>query len=187
MGEIQGWFDSPKLYTRMVSKYPKGHFVEIGAWLGSSTRFMGELIKEGGNKITFDVVDHFHGNPEHDYQQKIVKLYKGSVYKQFERNMKKAKCWSSINKVHIMDSFEASKLYKKHTLDFVYIDASHTYEAVMGDLLSWYNNVKPGGTIGGDDYNSFPGVKAAVNDFFNSDQNKLSFSGAHTWEYLVDG
>lgn len=49
------------------------------------------------------------------------------------------------------------------SLDFAYIDASHTYENVRADIRSWLPKVKPGGWIGGHDYNwKFPGVIRAV-------------------------
>jgi len=178
---IQGWFDAGELYQRMAKQFPEGHFVEIGAWMGVSTRYMGGLIKD--TKIVFDVVDHFRGEPESGYQQKVVKLYGGSIYEQFKLNMEKAECWTSINKVHIEYSNEAVKHYKDKSLDFVYIDASHDYESVYQDIKNWIKKVKEGGIIAGDDYNSFEEVKEAVNTFFKG--RKLRFSGAHTWEYYV--
>lgn len=52
-------------------------------------------------------------------------------------------------------------------LDFVYIDAEHTYEAAKSDLALWYPKVKAGGIFSGHDYNSgaFPGVGKAVDEF----------------------
>jgi predicted O-methyltransferase YrrM len=178
---IQGWFDSQELYEKMVKTYPNGHFVEVGAWLGASTSYMASLIKDYEFPITFDVVDHFLGDPTHDYQQEIVKLYGGSVYKQFARNMKERDCWKFINIIHIIDSISASQTYPDNSLDFVYLDASHDYTSVSLDIKNWYPKVKVGGTIAGDDYNSFKGVKKAVNEFF--DLKRIHFSGDHTWEY----
>lgn len=51
-----------------------------------------------------------------------------------------------------MDGSEASKLFADESLDFVYIDANHTYEAVKEDLNNWYRKVKSGGLIMGHDY-----------------------------------
>lgn len=51
-----------------------------------------------------------------------------------------------------MDGNEASKLFADESLDFVYIDANHTYEAVKEDLNNWYRKVKSGGLIMGHDY-----------------------------------
>jgi hypothetical protein len=51
-----------------------------------------------------------------------------------------------------MDSKEASKLFNDESLDFVYIDANHTYEAVKEDLKCWYDKVRVGGVVMGHDY-----------------------------------
>ncbi len=63
----------------------------------------------------------------------------------------------------------ASKSFKANQLDFVFIDAGHTYEDVKVDLQSWFDKVRPGGIVAGDDYTSmFPGLMKAVNEFFKT-------------------
>ena len=46
----------------------------------------------------------------------------------------------------------AANLFPDGTLDFVYIDANHTYEAVLNDIALWYPKVKSGGILAGHDY-----------------------------------
>ena len=59
-----------------------------------------------------------------------------------------------------------------NSLDAVFIDADHSYQAVCQDLPFWYNKVKVGGWILGDDYSQQTmGVKQAVDEF--SQKNKL--------------
>lgn len=57
------------------------------------------------------------------------------------------------------------------SLDFVYIDAQHHYEAVREDLALWYPKLRVGGLFAGHDYldgevdgDRF-GVKRAVDEF----------------------
>ena len=68
------------------------------------------------------------------------------------------------------DSVAAAAGVKRRSLDFVFIDADHTYEAVKADIKAWLPTVKPGGLIGGHDYGKpgFPGVKQAVDEAFKS-------------------
>lgn len=49
-------------------------------------------------------------------------------------------------------SMEAVEKFEDNSLDFVYIDGDHSYEAVTEDINAWIKNIKPGGIIAGDDY-----------------------------------
>ena len=61
------------------------------------------------------------------------------------------------------NSIEASELFRDNDLDFVYIDADHSYQAVKADFKAYYPKVRPGGIISGHDYSlKFPGVKHFV-------------------------
>lgn len=51
-----------------------------------------------------------------------------------------------------MDSKAASELFNDNSLDFVYIDANHTYKSVKDDIEFWYPKVKSGGLVLGHDY-----------------------------------
>jgi len=62
---------------------------------------------------------------------------------------------------HLATDVEDQSLY------FVYIDAGHSYAEVTKDLQAWIPKVKPGGWIGGHDFNySQPGVTRAVMEAF---------------------
>jgi len=68
-------------------------------------------------------------------------------------------------------SISASGAFQDASLDFVFIDANHSFEGVTSDLVHWWDKVKPGGWIGGHDYahsKSSWGVKKAVDSFFHS-------------------
>jgi hypothetical protein len=58
---------------------------------------------------------------------------------------------------------------KDDSLDFVYIDADHSYTAVVNDLEISRSKVRKNGIISGHDYNKihFAGVFNAVNEFIN--------------------
>ena len=50
--------------------------------------------------------------------------------------------------------------------DLIYIDADHTFNSVHHDITEFWDLLRPGGVIFGDDYNdTWPGVKEAVNLF----------------------
>lgn len=61
-------------------------------------------------------------------------------------------------------------------LDAVFIDAEHSYDAVIKDLEFWWKKVKIGGWILGDDYDScWPETKKAVDDFTQKYNLKIEF------------
>ena len=55
-------------------------------------------------------------------------------------------------------------------LDFVFVDADHTYDGVIADVRAWEVKVKPGGWMFGHDYGSkrHPDVKRAVDDMYGT-------------------
>ena len=68
-------------------------------------------------------------------------------------------------------------------VDFVYIDADHSYEGVWGDICTWFPKVRAGGVIAGHDYDhsSFPGVKRAVDGFFERIGWEVHSEGEGVW------
>ena len=63
-----------------------------------------------------------------------------------------------------MKSQDAAGRFADGSLDYVYIDGEHSYEAVTRDLASYFPKVRPGGHLIGDDY-GWTGVGAAVDAF----------------------
>ena len=64
-----------------------------------------------------------------------------------------------------MTSMEAAKKIGNKNLDFIYIDAIHTFDHVMMDLIRWCPKVRVGGIIYGHDSNPLQGVRKAVNAY----------------------
>jgi glycosyltransferase involved in cell wall biosynthesis len=68
-------------------------------------------------------------------------------------------------------------------LDFVYIDADHSYKGVWQDLCVWFPKIRNGGIIGGHDYNhpDHQGVTTAVIEFFRRFDWEVNLGGNHVW------
>ena len=171
----EDWMDFQDLYSEMVKNYPdNSHFVEIGSWKGRSSSFMGVEIIKSGKKIKFDCIDPWMGDLDtlgDVYDPFVPKNTNPDwLYSEFLNNVKPVS--SSINPIRIK-SAEAVEMYEDRSLDFVFIDGSHEYEDVKEDLSVWYSKVKRGGTIAGHDYTTYPGVKKAVDEFFNPGEIKI--------------
>ena len=84
-----------------------------------------------------------------------------------------------------MKTTEAAKVTEDNSVDFIYVDAGHTYEAVMEDLEAWWSKVKVGGIIAGDDYYTGYvhaagytfGVSDAVDVFFEKKNHRVYATG----------
>ena len=77
------------------------------------------------------------------------------------------------NVVIIKDaSLEVAKVLKDGILDFVYIDADHSYKAVVDDIEAWNVKVRSGGIVAGHDYQS-PDVEKAVHEYVDKYGLKL--------------
>lgn len=165
----EDWFSYPQLYKRIVDNSQDGsHIVEVGSWKGRSAAFMAVEIINSNKKIKFDCVDTWKGSIEHETYDVITEE---KLYDVFLSNIEPVK--HIINPIR-MTSIEASKLYKDNSLDFVFIDASHEYEDVKADILSWLPKVKIGGILAGHDYNTFEGVNRSVNEIFNINDLEIS-------------
>lgn len=69
------------------------------------------------------------------------------------------------------DSRMASREFVDESVDVVFIDGDHRYDAVLSDLTLWWPKLRCGGLMIGDDY-SWPQVQAAVTHF--ADQMHLN-------------
>lgn len=88
-------------------------------------------------------------------------------------------------KIFKMESTDAPKYFEDESLDFVFIDADHTYEGCKADLHAWYPKVKKGGLFCGHDYEipQWPKfeVKRAVDEFLESKGLKIELGDNYTW------
>lgn len=171
--KLPGWFTFPSLYSYMASHYKTGHFVEVGCFQGNSAAFMAVEIINAGSDIKLDCIDVWNSFTIGGLHLKNPQLYpEDLVYHLFIKNIEPVK---HIITPYRMGSVEAATLYPDNSLEFVFIDANHEYEAVKADLAAWYPKVKQGGHIAGHDYISDERVKKAVDEFFegsfNGDEN----------------
>jgi predicted O-methyltransferase YrrM len=58
---------------------------------------------------------------------------------------------------------KAAEQIQDESLDFIFVDAEHSYEAAKADILAWAPKVKPSGWLLGHDIN-WPTVKQAVDE-----------------------
>lgn len=169
------WFFGANLYRRYVSGVTAPSVaVELGAWKGRSTCFMGVEIANSGKPIEFHTIDHWQGSIgelDHDWDPD---RREGRLFEVFLKNIEPVAAHVNIIR---SDTAAAASRFADHSVDFLYVDASHTYTGVLRDLAAWYPKVKDGGLIAGDDWClRFDGefsVRRAVCDFFGPSASRL--------------
>lgn len=158
---IQGWFDYQDFYDFILSQFDEGLFIEIGVWKGKSVAYMAERIKELNKTIILFGIDTFKGTEGDTELMNDPEL--NSLLKICKNNLK------SLS-VHIMigNSQKVHKKFPDKSVDFLFIDGDHRYEAVKKDIQLWLPKIIPGGFISGHDYvrEGNCGVIDAVNEFF---------------------
>jgi hypothetical protein len=88
-----------------------------------------------------------------------------------------------------MKSADAALLYPDEYFDWVYLDADHSYSAVIEDIKNWLPKVKKGGIFSGHDFNpaaNHPyyekfGVDKAVLEVFKDSFSLTNESNFQSW------
>ena len=173
--DIPGFCNFYDLYGMMANQATdKSHFVEIGALYGLSSAFMVNCMKLANKRFKFDVIDVWDetGVPElktpgdkmltEAVGPNYCETRKDSLYFTFLKYMMDTDSIQYMTPIRL-SSVEASKLYKDGSLDFVFIDAMHTYDGVTADITAWMPKIRKGGVLAGHDYD-WPEVKRAVDD-----------------------
>jgi hypothetical protein len=137
---------------------PDTHLVvELGAWLGLSTRF----IASRAPRATILSVDHWKGSPEHQSQERFQKLLP-QLYETYL-----ARCWDYRERIVPlrMSTLDGLRTAAEAGLqpDVVFVDAEHSFEAVTAEL-ALARQLFPRAALCGDDYD-WRGVREAVDNF----------------------
>lgn len=155
--EHLGWFhpSSRDLLQKELNADTK-LVVELGAWLGLSTRFIADQAPHA--KII--TIDHFQGGPEHRRRREWAALLP-TLYETFL-----ACNWEYRDRVIPlrMTTCEGLLALASYGLqpDLIFVDADHSYEAVQSDV-ALCRQLFPEARLVGDDYDD-PDVRLAVNE-----------------------
>ena len=169
----QGWYMNSSSMEWLIRRGNVKVVIEVGSWLGLSTRHIAKTLPENG--VVY-AVDHWLGSPNEDNSfMDISTLYAGFLSNVIHENLT-----HKIIPVK-MTSLEASTYLKHVTPDLVYIDATHEFNSVLQDLILWFPFVKGHGVLCGDDYywgtpGNFP-VKQAVDVFANGNNLTVQNDG----------
>lgn len=162
---IEGWMEEDELqwlYETALSMAGKT-VVEVGSFMGRSTCAILAGLKQAGGARLF-AVDSFDGRAT-PRESEAVERGLGWLHRQFMENIKVR--GFQIPEILPMESAEAARRFRPVSIDWVFIDAGHSYESVTNDLKSWAPLVRQGGVVSGHDYQpNWAGVVLAIDTFF---------------------
>lgn len=139
---------------RLIHKYGWTIGAELGVWYGE-TYFR---VLEGAENLTLIGVDNWDSKYPLTTRKDQTKNRKG-VYEG-------ARNFPGRAVIMEMDTAEAAEKIPDRSLDFVFIDADHSYEGCHRDIVNWLPKIKDIGWILGHDY-TWPGVNRAVHELLN--------------------
>ena len=145
---------------------------KCGVELGTQTGKFSEVILNNSNLATLWSIDCWQHQDDPEY--KDIANH-GNLRQKYYHLKTILRLKKFGNRSVILKAF-SEEIPKKYDflkdLDFVYIDANHTYKACKKDLEIWYPRVVTGGVLSGHDYfnNDIPtckncGVRRAVDEF----------------------
>jgi predicted O-methyltransferase YrrM len=162
--DVFGWFDFQEIYDEAISEAKDGDkFLEIGCYMGKSTSYLLQKIKDSGKKIDVYVIDLFDTSSIFQSEQ-YPSLNGRNLEDIFDENMK------TLDLHPIKVKGNSKDLFDKFENDFfsmIFIDGSHDYSSVKNDMVFYYPKLKEGGIFAGHDFNEQNnyGVVQAVNYF----------------------
>ena len=140
--------------------------VEVGSWVGESAAAILHGQEKSGFGGILYCVDTWEGNPNDYLGQVVEEAGSEHILSLFLENMDRDIKTERVRAIkgHSVDVAN-NLLQSQEQVDFVFIDAGHSYEEVKADILAWAPLLPPHGLLIGHDYcPQFPGVMQAVDE-----------------------
>lgn len=151
-----GWFNHGDKILALVEQVRPVVCVELGSFQGASAIPVALAIRRWGGTLT--CVDHWAAEATAANPSPWMLLA-------CARHLIQAGVNANVRLI-ASTTTDAAPWWDR-PLDYLYIDADHSYEGVRADLALWAPFVKPGGLLLGDDYGNamYPGVQQAWDEF----------------------
>lgn len=172
--DLQGWGSDHPIFAREIKSRSPSLILEVGTWKGRSACHMARIARDLGLKTEIVCIDTWLGNWQHWSRRSGVgsiddlKLVNGypHLFYTFLNNVISSDLSAFITPL-ALPGYSGFKLLEHYKIqaDMVYIDGDHEYDAVLLDLKTYWQLVRPGGILIGDDI-AWPGVQRAAKEVF---------------------
>jgi hypothetical protein len=187
ISETGGW--APAYYgvfSKVIEENNYKNIAEIGAGYGTHSRYI-LLNNPSIDKLT--IIDPMKFYPNDPFANDINSCIPVNEKNNFDRlyeliNEDLAKISNKYRWIHKQSDEVTDEEIPNESLDALFIDGNHAYDFVLNDLKKYWNKVRSGGQILGDDY-WMEGVARAVNDFSNIIGVKYDFLYRPNTDYKI--
>lgn len=156
---MEGWLSDTEgelLYELAKKCSGRGVIVEIGSFKGKSTIWLAKGSK-AGKSVKIYAIDPHQGYTEHD-----TSVSPNDTFIDFQSNIKSAQVDDLI--VPIIQKSSDALEFVKEPIEFIFIDGSHEYEAVIDDYHNWIPKLLNNGVAAFHDTIGFLGPRKAINE-----------------------
>jgi predicted O-methyltransferase YrrM len=141
------------LYRLGLQQGKDAVLLEVGSYLGASACFLAAATKEQGGKARVYCVD--------TWQNQGMSEGPRDTWEEFHRNIRPfASCIIPLRG----DSETVARGFDR-TIDLLFLDGDHSYEACSRDVRGWLPRLKKRGTVVFHDYGWAEGVRRAVDEW----------------------
>ena len=169
---IPGWFNEGNavaLYG-LISALRPTTVVEIGSYLGRSTVFFALATRQVNPRGRVVAIDPHTGDRQQLEGLSADRLPSFELFRQHCR----AAGVEDIVDARVTTSLDAAEGWSE-SIDLLYVDGWHSYDAVIADGEAWLPHLSSGGVVVFDDYAAYDEVRQAVHDL--ADRGLYNFWG----------
>lgn len=153
--EQQFRYDRQSLKPLIDKIENRGTMVEVGSLIGFSTSLFAQYFEK-----IYSIDPYISGYDDGDRNSDNFRL-------RLAEFLFHLRFIDSPNVIQYnLKSSDACSKFEDESLDFIYLDAGHNFDAVDRDIKCWKKKLKKGSYMGGDDWN-WQGVRDAVKNNFS--------------------
>jgi predicted O-methyltransferase YrrM len=153
--------------------------VEVGSFVGGSATIFGNVLREMNVNATILCIDTWQGTLTQWLLKQNMKYIKpqfgqSTLFDLFMINIMQAHLQDMVVPFPVPSAVGGPFLKaRKYIIDIVYLDSSHEVMETFKELCTFWEVLRVGGVLLGDDYFSFKGVRHDVDEFVARSRTKL--------------
>jgi len=119
----------------------KKHAVELGTYFGGGAWVLSEIAAKVSTFDIFEDIDKIECGTKSHYKD----LFKDEPH--YYKDVKNILAQKHNIDVYKKNTSESANLFDDKSIDFLFIDADHSYKGVKNDFESWFPKIENGGHI----------------------------------------